>query len=594
MRIFKLLAIPAGVGVAAAWASLAFRDSATTDGLNDGLAVLITLNAVASGLTYALIGKAVMLKGRTSEGGSFGLAVSVMVICSIGGALLGIVHIVWSPSWVWFLPIAAGLLVGAPTLIPVLAIQEHRSRVAEVGALLKESVDQDTNEDVVVRSDGSIPDSPGLLRVRPKEFIADPSNPFKNDVLGREAQVKPFCSILAGIETPGVLSVDAPWGTGKTAFMKMCSAWIRSADFASRDVAIAEFNAWKQSHTGSALKDIVAAVTSQIPEVNDAQQRVAALLRREATKVASGGLIPDEVFEIGEVSNAHIDRFRKSLGIFAEASGRLIIFVDELDRCRPDYAMQVLECLRHLFDARGVLVVLTVNQEALNQAVGSLRGLEGERYLRRFVDQTIWLPPPDKTSIKRFVQFQWNQTGLRDRVKETNYTNHMFETLLSRPDTSLRDLEQAAHRVAMVFASIPYGTDKTDWGDPWWAWEQAAMTLMILRETDKDLYQGFADGSVEVFDVAEALHDEPPTTDTTILERMELALLVATRNGVSSIQNDDTRVKYHEDKRGEHYDKLRTRYQETTLLTSQLPDIDFLFEAIELVNSAAEGRFPNP
>ena len=601
-RKIKLIGIPIGLGIAAACATAAFRDFATADSLSDGLAVLITLNAVASGLTYALMGKAAMLKGRTAEGESFGLGVSVMVASSIAGALLGVVHIVWSPDWVWLLPFTAGLLVGAPALIPVLAIQEQHSRRAEVADASSLSGDQEDAREQADHSNASSSGGSGLLRLRPKEFVADPSNPFENDVLGREDEVKTFCSILTGIETPAVLAVDAPWGTGKTAFMRMCAAWIRSSDFPSEDAVIAEFNAWKQSHTGSPIKDIVAAITNQIPEVDDAQQRIATILRREAAKVASGGLVTDEVFEIGEGPNAHVDRFRRNLRGFAEARGsRLIVFVDELDRCRPDYAMEVLECLRHLFDTRGVMVVLTVNQQALKQAVRSLHGLEckdeAERYLKRFVDQTIWLPIADKPTTKEFVQSLWNETGLGDRFQERKYTSLIFEMLLEVPNMSLRDLEQAAYRVATVFASIPGQESSMQESrgqivlaaDHSWIWEQAALGLVVLREADQDVYEAFSDGTDNVANVAQTLRQLCPETDSVVLDRMELALLAAKRNGISPFNDDETRTQYHAGRR-KHYDALRERYERWPGLSPQrLPDIEVLFGVIEMVNSATEG-----
>ena len=400
------------------------------------------------------------------------------------------------------------------------------------------------------QSDASSSGGSGLLRLRPKEFVADPSNPFENDVLGREDEVKTFCSILTGIETPAVLAVDAPWGTGKTAFMRMCAAWIRSSDFPSEDAVIAEFNAWKQSHTGSPIKDIVAAITNQIPEVDDAQQRIATILQRQAAKVASGGLVTDEVFEIGEGPNVHVDRFRRNLRAFAEArGGRLIVFVDELDRCRPDYAMEALECLRHIFDTRGVLVVLTVNQQALNQAVRSLHGLEdgAERYLKRFVDQTIWLPIADKPTTKEFVRSLWSETGLGDRFQERTYTSLIFEMLLELPNMHLRDLEQAAYRVATVFASI---SQKIRSGelvfvvDHSWVWELAALGLVVLREADRDIYKAFSDGTDNVANVAKTLRQQCPDTDSFVLDRMEIALLAAKRNGVSPFNDDKTRSQY--------------------------------------------------
>ena len=597
-RKIKLIGIPIGLGIAAACATAAFRDFATADSLSDGLAVLITLNAVASGLTYALMGKAAMLKGRTAEGESFGLGVSVMVTSSIAGALLGIVHIVWSPDWVWFLPLTAWLLVGAPALIPVLAIQEQRSRRAEVADALSLSGDQEDAREQTDQSDASSSGGSGLLRLRPKEFVADPSNPFENDVLGRADEVKTFCSILTGIETPAVLAVDAPWGTGKTAFMRMCAAWIRSSDFPSEDAVIADFNAWKQSHTGSPIKDIVAAITNQIPEVDDAQQRIATILQRQAAKVASGGLVTDEVFEIGEGPNVHVDRFRRDLRTFAEArGGRLIVFVDELDRCRPDYAMEALECLRHLFDTRGVLVVLTVNQQALNQAVRSLHGLEdgAERYLKRFVDQTIWLPIADKPTTKDFVRSLWSETGLSARFQDDTWTSQTFEMLLELPNMHLRDLEQAVYRVATVFASI---SQKIRSGelvfvvDHSWVWELAALGLVVLREADRDIYKAFSDGTDNVANVAQTLRQLCPETDSFVLDRMEKALLAAKRNGVSPFNNDKTRSQYRQSSAGRRvkdYDKLREQYENYMLSPERLPDIEVLFRVIEMVNSATEG-----
>ena len=439
----------------------------------------------------------------------------------------------------------------------------------------------------------------GLLRLRPKEFVADPSNPFQNDVLRRENEVKAFCSILTGIETPAIIAVDAPWGTGKTAFMRMSAAWMRSNGFVSQDVVVAEFNAWKQSYTGSAPKDIVAAVMSQIPKMNDAQRQVAQLLWKEVMKWASGGIVSDELFAIGEGPNTHIERFQENLRKLVKPDGRrLIVFVDELDRCRPDYAMEVLECLRHIFDTQGVLVVLTVNHQALNQAVRTLRGLEdegeGERYLKKFVDQTIWLPIADKPTTKEFVRSLWSETGAGDRFQDNTWASQVFEMLLELPNMHLRDLEQAVYRVATIFASIP----QKDRGglvvvDHSWVWEMAALGLVVLREADRDIYKAFSHGTDNVANVVQTLRRLCPDTSPYVLDRMEIALLAAKRDGVSPFNNDETRSQYGQSSAGRRvkdYDKLREQYENwPTFSPKRLPDIEFLFSVIEMVNSATKG-----
>ena len=56
---------------------------------------------------------------------SYAFGVSVMVVASMFGVLAGVVHLVWRPEWAGFLPFTAGCLVGAPALLPVLAVQER-------------------------------------------------------------------------------------------------------------------------------------------------------------------------------------------------------------------------------------------------------------------------------------------------------------------------------------------------------------------------------------------------------------------------------------------------------------------------------------
>ena len=185
--------------------------------------------------------------------------------------------------------------------------------------------------------------------------------------------------MLAGIEAPAVLSLDAGWGTGKTAFVKMCSAWMRSEASPHSDASVVVFNAWTQSYTGEPLKDIVEAVTGQISDADDERRKkIARLLEQQAARVASGGMVPDAIVADGEGPRRDTLRFKKTLRSFVtEGGGRLVVIVDELDRCRPDYAIGVLEKVRHIFDVAGVVVVLAVNREALEHAVGRIARLQG-------------------------------------------------------------------------------------------------------------------------------------------------------------------------------------------------------------------------
>jgi len=75
----------------------------------------------------------------------------------------------------------------------------------------------------------------------------------------------------------------------------------------------------------------------------------------------------------------------------------LVFFVDELDRCRPSYAIEFLEMAKHLFSVQGTVFVLAINAAQLANAIRALYGekFDAERYLRRFVDVQLDLPVPE-------------------------------------------------------------------------------------------------------------------------------------------------------------------------------------------------------
>ena len=72
----------------------------------------------------------------------------------------------------------------------------------------------------------------------------------------------------------------------------------------------------------------------------------------------------------------------------------LVVMIDELDRCRPSYAVELLETAKHLFDVDRIVFVLAVNREQLAHAVCALYGADfnAEGYLRRFFDEDFRLP----------------------------------------------------------------------------------------------------------------------------------------------------------------------------------------------------------
>ena len=88
----------------------------------------------------------------------------------------------------------------------------------------------------------------------------------------------------------------------------------------------------------------------------------------------------------------NIISFKNSLANFIEKSTEdkpVVFIIDELDRCRPNYAVEVLEQIKHLFSVPKIVFVLSIDKEQLGHAVRGVYGsekLNADEYLRRFID----------------------------------------------------------------------------------------------------------------------------------------------------------------------------------------------------------------
>lgn len=99
-----------------------------------------------------------------------------------------------------------------------------------------------------------------------------------------------------------------------------------------------------------------------------------------------------------------ISAFKKRLGILIEHLAKesdiqlpVCVFIDELDRCRPDYAIRLLEGVKHLFGVPGIHFIVATNLIELSHSVRAVygSGFSADRYLKRFFDMEYSLPEPD-------------------------------------------------------------------------------------------------------------------------------------------------------------------------------------------------------
>lgn len=172
-------------------------------------------------------------------------------------------------------------------------------------------------------------------------------------------------------------------------------------------------------YTGSALEEMSAIWAQDHPPQSSAQSESSEAdgLEKKTTKADVGADKAVEKFlEISLKSHSDkqlaVQKLRRNLeGLVeylvekAKANAPLFIFVDELDRCRPDYAIRLLEGMKHLFNARGVCFVVSTNLQQLSSAVKAVYGQDfnAYRYLKKFFNFEYTLPTPDNASYSRLL-----------------------------------------------------------------------------------------------------------------------------------------------------------------------------------------------
>lgn len=276
---------------------------------------------------------------------------------------------------------------------------------------------------------------------------------IQRDLIGRNKQVYFFASTLNEVEGAYSFAINARWGDGKTFFVKQtqmlldaCNPSAESlSDVDKTDIKAAiqhavrddnaasylqpqmtvYYDAWLCDNDTDPILSLVYEITKQSATYfkHDAESDkskflkvlgLCASLADLVPGVNTSGVVtaikdlaekPDPLIEIEQQRDFHeaIKAFLTELMV--ERGNRLVVFVDELDRCRPDYAVRFLERIKHYFSLEYVTFVFSVNISELQHTIKRFYGeaFNATLYLTRFFDCVIDLPEADLKDYYRFI-----------------------------------------------------------------------------------------------------------------------------------------------------------------------------------------------
>lgn len=304
-----------------------------------------------------------------------------------------------------------------------------------------------------------------------------------------------------------VINLNSPWGSGKSFFLE------RFRQHLERNHVVAFIDAWKFDYVDDPLLPVIDAFQVEMRryETEDLQDKVEAFQTKAAAVVGAivvgaakqfaRRLIGDGFDEIAEhftqedsrvadaaeaglnkgldsltdagrveasgfaLARKLVEEFREALKELAEGIQKidgkqspLIVLVDELDRCRPSYAIQMLERIKHLFGVPGVVFVLATDTNELQHSIRAIYGqdFDAKTYMRRFFDTAYEFGEP---TLLELVRTRMSELGVDEealsspfKIDHAQLIADMAEALKIKP----RDIKRQIEVLDAAIATRPF------------------------------------------------------------------------------------------------------------------------------------------
>ena len=401
------------------------------------------------------------------------------------------------------------------------------------------------------------------MRLTPPPLQIGDRDGFKGtDIFDYQRFGANLATLVENLEGPSVIALDGGWGSGKTIFAKQWAGLLRQ-----RGSAVIYFDAFAADAGQDPLFDLASQLFEAAPEGKPRREwaESAAVLAKRLGPVvvglwlrfATSGLIgEDEVKESvagiadakeagreggAEVSEAFRRRiegaqdrvrvlsdFRRKLtalagtmqtNALAEAEDvsedrklrPVVMIVDELDRCKPTYALDLLENIKHVFDVGNVCFVLVTNSEQLEGVVARQYGTKDARqYMEKFVHAAFRLPMTSRSmrdsSNSKYISSLCGSMLGEGKDWMGSFT---LEALVQSTSVSLRGIERILRSVAIchshgvfhLFMSSGKGKE---------AFQELSipMTVCVLHALKQDMYGRLRSRQVSGAEILELLKVE--------------------------------------------------------------------------------------
>lgn len=379
------------------------------------------------------------------------------------------------------------------------------------------------------------------MRLKGNPIKIEPGAAFAGDGFqNRKEAGDTLTEFVKSANEPIVICIDAPWGQGKTTFLQM---W--EQDLKDKKIPVLYFNAWENDFSDNALTTLIGEISDSIKKITNKDnsdnahkclegiKKYGTLMLKKALpavlKIGTAGILNLDTVTEQTISNLteamakeqieHYEKakiafssFKDSLASFAktiseEEKNPLVFIIDELDRCRPNFAIEILEKVKHFFNVKNIVFILGADKTQLGHAIRAIygQGLDVSGYLRRFIDFNYTLPTPQKGDFVKvlFQRFGFNEYFVKKTHPHTKNEEQqalqLFADLFHIYDLTLREQEHCCSMLSIAIKMTPESVR---------LFPLPLCFLIVLKTKKPDLYNSFINGKASHNDLMNNLREQ--------------------------------------------------------------------------------------
>lgn len=363
----------------------------------------------------------------------------------------------------------------------------------------------------------------------------------ERDIFNRAEYAKKLTVIISNTDDELVVGLDAPWGEGKTTFVKMWRGMLNDQAISS-----VYFDAFKNDFIEDPLLALIGELNILIKDLDDEIKKdfkstAVGVLKaigkasiRIGLRAATSGVLDDTALEdagaegeatditdkylIERIDNIEkdksaIEHFQTILVNIIQAIGnksKLVFIIDELDRCKPSFALDLLEKIKHIFSMPGVIFVLVMNKEQMSEIIKTRygSGIDSTKYLQKFIHVWTGLPKAKEqhtNDARNYLTHCLTKMEYDFKTDNDGLTVDLFSQLIDHYNMSFREIERSLTNFAILY-NITEGRLARDY-------DVIAVYLSVIKVMFPSTFSKIRNGTLPYNDVIKETELEKFTID---------------------------------------------------------------------------------